>query len=179
MVDLAQLVKAPVCGTGDRGFESHIPPQMHGAMVRRCLVLFSIYVYFGLQPRGKATDFDSVIPLVQIQPAQPEIDRSRQRSVDFACCLQTWKKALGTTEGRKKSGATKNKESLVRASGKTLKKEEPLVKKQWFGDRITKKQEVFQMKVRNEIKSTAHSKYRCQYIQFLLQSIGEKKYMAR
>ena len=26
MVDVAQLVNAPVCGTGDRGFESHLPP---------------------------------------------------------------------------------------------------------------------------------------------------------
>ena len=49
------------------------------------------------------------------------------------------------------------------ASRKTFKKEEPHVKQQWFGDRITKKQEVFQMKENNEIKSTAHSKYRCQY----------------
>ena len=26
MVDVAQLVRAPVCGTGGRGFESHLPP---------------------------------------------------------------------------------------------------------------------------------------------------------
>ncbi len=26
MVDIAQLVRAPVCGTGGRGFESHFPP---------------------------------------------------------------------------------------------------------------------------------------------------------
>ena len=31
------------------------------------------------------------------------------------------------------------------------------------GDRITKIQEVFQMNKNNEIKSSAHSKYRCQY----------------
>ncbi len=28
MVDLAQLVRAPVCGTGGRGFKSHIPPHL-------------------------------------------------------------------------------------------------------------------------------------------------------
>ena len=27
MVDVAQLVRAPVCGTGGRGFESNLPPQ--------------------------------------------------------------------------------------------------------------------------------------------------------
>ena len=29
MVDVAQLVNAPVCGTGDRGFESHLPPHFN------------------------------------------------------------------------------------------------------------------------------------------------------
>ena len=28
MVDVAQLVRAPVCGTGGRGFESHLPPHL-------------------------------------------------------------------------------------------------------------------------------------------------------
>ena len=28
MVDVAQLVRAPVCGTGGRGFKSRHPPQM-------------------------------------------------------------------------------------------------------------------------------------------------------
>ena len=28
MVDVAQLVRAPVCGTGGRGFESPRPPQL-------------------------------------------------------------------------------------------------------------------------------------------------------
>ena len=44
MVDVAQLVNAPVCGTGDRGFESHLPPHKK---------------YIGPQPSGKAPDFDS------------------------------------------------------------------------------------------------------------------------
>ena len=38
----------------------------------------------GLSPRGKATDFDSVIPLVRIQPAQPEIpDAAASGVFDF------------------------------------------------------------------------------------------------
>lgn len=28
MVDVAQLVRAPVCGTGGRGFKSRHPPQL-------------------------------------------------------------------------------------------------------------------------------------------------------
>ncbi len=28
MVDVAQLVRAPVCGTGGCGFESHLPPHL-------------------------------------------------------------------------------------------------------------------------------------------------------
>ena len=42
------------CGSEDHGFESHIPPH-----------------FFGIQPSGKATDFDSVIALVRIQLSQP------------------------------------------------------------------------------------------------------------
>ena len=30
MVDVAQLVRALVCGTRGRGFESHLPPQYNG-----------------------------------------------------------------------------------------------------------------------------------------------------
>ena len=31
-------------------------------------------LYIGLSPSGKALDFDSSIPLVRIQPAQPKIN---------------------------------------------------------------------------------------------------------
>ena len=41
MVGVAQLVSAPDCGSGGRGFESLYPP------------------YNGLSPSGKAQDFDS------------------------------------------------------------------------------------------------------------------------
>ena len=48
MVDVAQLVRAPVCGTGGREFESHLPPHY-----------FPPENNIGLQPSGKAPDFDS------------------------------------------------------------------------------------------------------------------------
>ena len=59
MVDIVQLVRAPVCGTGNHGFESHYPPHR-------------FILYIGLSPSGKAPDFDSGISLVRIQPAQPK-----------------------------------------------------------------------------------------------------------
>ena len=33
MVGIAQLVRAPVCGTGGRGFNSHFPPILNNAPV--------------------------------------------------------------------------------------------------------------------------------------------------
>ena len=47
MVGLVQLVRAPVCGTGSHGFESHIPPHFLQNPVT------------GVSPRGKARVFDS------------------------------------------------------------------------------------------------------------------------
>ena len=52
MVGIAQLVSAPDCGSGGRGFESLYPP------------------YNGLSPSGKAQGFDPCITLVRIQLAQ-------------------------------------------------------------------------------------------------------------
>ncbi len=49
MVGLVQLVRAPVCGTGSHGFESHIPPHLFLNPVT------------GVSPRGKARVFDSRI----------------------------------------------------------------------------------------------------------------------
>ena len=52
MVGMVQLVSAPDCGSGYRGFESHYPP------------LFFAYfqaMHDGLSPSGKAQDFDSCI----------------------------------------------------------------------------------------------------------------------
>ena len=60
MVDVAQLVNASVCGTEDRGFESHLPPQLN----------------IGLQPSGKASDFDS--DMRQFESSQPS-----QKTTEF------------------------------------------------------------------------------------------------
>ncbi len=57
MVGLVQLVRAPVCGTGSHGFESHIPPHLFLNPVT------------GVSPRGKARVFDSRI--VGSNPATP------------------------------------------------------------------------------------------------------------
>ena len=53
MVGMAQLVSAPDCGSGGRGFESHYPPL--AAKFCRTLVID------GLSPRGKAQHFDCCI----------------------------------------------------------------------------------------------------------------------
>lgn len=55
-MDIAQLVRAPGCGPGGHGFESHYPPHLN---------------YIGVSPSGKAQDFDSCIPVVRIHPPQP------------------------------------------------------------------------------------------------------------
>ena len=60
MVGIAQLVSAPDCGSGDRGFESHHSPS----------AVKSQYLLDGLSPRGKAQHFDCCISLVRIQLAQ-------------------------------------------------------------------------------------------------------------
>ena len=48
MVGIAQLVRAPECGSGGRGFESHYSPHF-------------FFFYLGRSQVGKALDFDSSI----------------------------------------------------------------------------------------------------------------------
>ena len=42
MVGLAQLVRAPDCGSGGRGFDSHNPPQNEGTQESLCAILEKI-----------------------------------------------------------------------------------------------------------------------------------------
>ena len=63
MVGIAQLVSAPDCDSGGRGFESLYPPS---ASFRLDVVSYHI----GLSPSGKAQGFDLCITLVRIQLAQ-------------------------------------------------------------------------------------------------------------
>ena len=42
-VDVAQLVRASVCGTEGRGFEPHIPPQFFKAVQMDCFFCFAGY----------------------------------------------------------------------------------------------------------------------------------------
>ena len=61
---------------------------------------------------------------------------------------------------------SKNKNGELKASRKDLKRRKTSeYNSKWFGDRITKDtRRKFTMKFKNnEIKSSAHSKYRCQY----------------
>ena len=56
MVGIAQLVRAPDCGSGGQEFES----------------LYSPHTFFiGVSPSGKARDFDFRTALVRIQLPQP------------------------------------------------------------------------------------------------------------
>ena len=56
MVGIAQLVRAPDCGSGGPRFESVYPPHKY---------------ILGCSQVGKAQDFDSCIPWVRVPPAQP------------------------------------------------------------------------------------------------------------
>ena len=47
MVDVAQLVRAPVCGTGGRGFKSRHPPHIRSLE----LLVLGIYYLVVLRPR--------------------------------------------------------------------------------------------------------------------------------
>ena len=59
VVGVAQLVRAPDCGSGCRGFESHLPPQTKVGDRGYPDPLFSYHI--GASPSGKARDFDSLI----------------------------------------------------------------------------------------------------------------------
>ena len=61
MVDVAQLVSAPDCGSGGRGFESLHPPHSFLQASPLAGLEVSLPPYnIGVSPSGKATDFDSV-----------------------------------------------------------------------------------------------------------------------
>ena len=89
MVDVAQLVKAPDCGSGDREFESHHSPHRHKQQLYarkhptfnwtyKCLVN-----NIGVSPSGKAQDFDSCIPMVRIHLPQPCTETVQVLSADW------------------------------------------------------------------------------------------------
>ena len=86
------MVKASVCGTEDRRFESDYPPSndplaqlaehltfnqgvrsSNLRWVTIAVMRYNSLFFIGLSPSGKATDFDSVIPWVRIPPAQPKL----------------------------------------------------------------------------------------------------------
>ena len=64
MVGVAQLVRAPDCGSGGRRFESDHPPHKNKGKVRAAHANrsdFFSYLHTGMSPSGKARDFDSRI----------------------------------------------------------------------------------------------------------------------
>ena len=44
MVDVAQQVRAPGCGPGGRGFESHLPPQINSLIIKTYDNLSSLFL---------------------------------------------------------------------------------------------------------------------------------------
>ena len=95
MVGIAQLVRAPDCGSGGHEFESHYPPQRLWPRINRALGFSkgAIYsttalknIHIGPSPSGKATDFDSVTRWFKsIRPNQRETRINITFKRVFAC----------------------------------------------------------------------------------------------
>ena len=65
MVGIAQLARAPDCGSGGRRFEPDYPPHIFAEVIL-LTAAFLIYknnfkLNIGVSPSGKARDFDSLI----------------------------------------------------------------------------------------------------------------------
>ena len=54
-----QLVNASDCGSEDRGFDSHYPPQIRKGIGLTCAFFVNIQYNDGVSPSGKAQDSDS------------------------------------------------------------------------------------------------------------------------
>ena len=66
-----EVVNAPDCGSGTRGFKSHQPPQI-------------VYFVVGASPSGKATDSDSVMRRFEsYRPSHYEPLAQSGRAPDF------------------------------------------------------------------------------------------------
>ena len=110
MVGVAQLVRAPDCGSEDRGFESLHPPHF------LFLPDSPVGVNIGMSPSGKAPDFDSGIrrfeschpshdPLAQLAEQLPfkqwvwssNLQRVTIKSKRYRC---HWRKASGINRFR-------------------------------------------------------------------------------
>ena len=61
MVAVAQLVRAPDCGSGGRGFETHQPPLIGIGLI---LIIFTYSEYGGILYSTKGFSLSASIPLI-------------------------------------------------------------------------------------------------------------------
>ena len=99
MVGIAQLVRAPGCGPGGHRFESDYPPHLFFKTASFKLA-FILITPFGVQPSGKATDFDSVIAgSIPAIPAKRPVSLYLSRLTGLSFCEYTKNPRLSAGTG--------------------------------------------------------------------------------
>ena len=89
------MVKAPVCGTGDRGFESHLPPHKLTSVQTHYRGSFFKTEYIGVSSSGKTQHFDCCIR--RFESCHPSQKKTIAKEIVFFSYIRLTASYIGCT----------------------------------------------------------------------------------